>query len=215
MSTTSRPLSPVARGLAAALIPVGPAAIAVLRYVLPYNTTDSNHDIARKVADEPGTQSAVLWLGLIGVVAIIPALYWIAQVTRSGSPRVTAAALLLAVPGYTALGFLVMEDGLVWSGTQAGLDVATVTKLLENIHPITEVAAIFFVLGHVVGTILFGIAMWRSHAVPRWAAVATTISQPIHFVAAVIVISHPLDLVGWGLTAVGFAAAAVAFWRQP
>jgi hypothetical protein len=104
---------------------------------------------------------------------------------------------------------------MVWSGPQAGLDVATVTKLLENLHPVTAVAGIFFVLGHVVGTSLFGIAMWRSRAVPRWAAVATTISQPIHFVAAVILASHALDLVGWGLTAVGFAAAAVAFRRQP
>ena len=215
MPTTSSPMTPLARALAAALIPVGPAAIAVLRYVLPYNTTDDTHEIARKVADDPGTQSAVLWLGLIGVVAIIPSLYWIAQVTRAGSPRVTAAALLLAIPGYTALGFLIMEDGMVWSGTQAGLDVATVTAALDHVHPATAVAGVLFVLGHVVGTILFGVAMWRSRAVPRWAAVATMISQPIHFFAAVVVVSHPLDLVGWGLTAVGFAAAAVAFWRQP
>jgi hypothetical protein len=32
-------------------------------------------------------------------------------------------------------------------------------------------------------------------------------------VAAVIVVSHPLDLVAWGMQAVGFAAAAVAVAR--
>jgi hypothetical protein len=211
---TSAPTSQWARVLAALLIPVGPAAIAVLRYVLPYDTVDSTHEIATKVAADPGTQSAVLWLGFIGVVAIVPSLYWVASVTRAGAPRLTAVALLLTVPGYVALGFLIMEDGLVWSGTKAGLDVAETTHLLDHLHPVTAVGGGFFVVGHVVGTILFGLALWRSSVVPRWAAVATIVAQPIHFVAAVVVTSHPLDLVGWGLNAVGFAAVAVVFARR-
>jgi hypothetical protein len=72
---------------------------------------------------------------------------------------------------------------------------------------------VVFVVGHVIGTVLLGIAMWRSHAVPRWAAVITVVSQPLHFVAAVIVASPELDLVAWGMNAVGFGAASVAIWR--
>lgn len=40
-------------------------------------------------------------------------------------------------------------------------------------------------------------------------------AQPVHFVAAVVHGSHWLDLVGWGLNAVGFAALSVAVLRLP
>jgi hypothetical protein len=39
------------------------------------------------------------------------------------------------------------------------------------------------------------------------------ISQPLHFVAAVVLASHPLDLVAWSMNGVGFAVAAVAILR--
>ena len=47
-----------------------------------------------------------------------------------------------------------------------------------------------------------------------WAAVATIAAQPIHFVAAVIVSSQTLDLFGWGLNAVGFAALSFVVLRM-
>jgi hypothetical protein len=60
----------------------------------------------------------------------------------------------------------------------------------------------------VLGTVLLGLAMWASPAVPRWAAILTIISQPLHFAAAVILVNHPLDLAAWTMQAVGFAAVA-------
>jgi hypothetical protein len=48
--------------------------------------------------------------------------------------------------------------------------------------------------------------LWRSGIVARWAAVATAISQPLHLIAAVVVVNHPLDFVAWGLQAAAFAA---------
>jgi hypothetical protein len=38
-------------------------------------------------------------------------------------------------------------------------------------------------------------------------------SQPLHFVAVLIVVSPQLVLVAWGLNAIGFAAAAIAILR--
>lgn len=57
--------------------------------------------------------------------------------------------------------------------------------------------------------------MWTSHAVPRWAAVLTMASQPLHFVAAVILASPQLDLAAWGMQAIGFAVAGLAILRLP
>jgi hypothetical protein len=66
----------------------------------------------------------------------------------------------------------------------------------------------------VIGTILLGIAMWRSGIGPRWAAVATAISQPLHAIAAIVLASHTLDLAAWGLQAAGFAAVGWVILRM-
>jgi hypothetical protein len=48
--TGSGPRAGLARTALAILMPIGPLAIAVVRGILPYNTTDSNTVMAAKVA---------------------------------------------------------------------------------------------------------------------------------------------------------------------
>lgn len=201
------------RWLAALLIPIGPAAVAVLRFVLPYSTVDDGRTIVNKVAAHPDAQSLVLWLGFLAVLTLVPGALWVGRLTRHRAPGLTATALVLLVPGYLALGWLIGSDLLLWGGVRAGFDTGSLTRLYEATHPTSAVAGGLFVLGHVIGTVLLGTAMWRSRTAPPWAAVLTGLSQPLHFVAAVIVVSHPLDLVAWGMQTVGFAAAAVAVAR--
>ncbi|WP_432938275.1 DUF4386 family protein [Kribbella sp. CA-253562] len=197
----------------ALLLPVGPLAVAVLRYVLPYDTVDDSSTMVRKAIAEPGRASLVLWLGFVAVLTLVPAAYAVGRMTRSRTPRLTAAALVLLVPGYLSLGWLAASDQLLWLGPEAGLAAGDVIRLYDAAHPTTEIAEVFFVVGHVVGTILLGVALWRSQVVPRWAAVAVIVSQPIHIVAAVVVPNHTLDLFGWGLQAAGFAAVGWAMVR--
>lgn len=205
----------LSRWAIALLLPIGPAAVAVLRFVLPYDTVDDSATMARKALAAPDRMSLVLWLGFVAVLTLVPAVYAVARMTRARAPRLTLIAMLLLVPGYLALGWLTAEDQLLWSGTKAGLDAGALTRLVESIHPSGAISGVFFVLGHVVGTILLGTALWRARVVARWAAVAVIVSQPIHFVAAVIITNHTLDLVGWGLQAVGFAAVGWAMLRLP
>jgi hypothetical protein len=199
----------------ALLLPIGPAAVAVLRYALPYYTVDDSTAMASKVIAAPGRMSLVLWLGFIAVVTLVPAVYAVSRVTRQRAPRLTLTAMVLLVPGYLALGWLIAEDQLLFAGAKAGLDPAAIARLIDHLHSSGAVAAVFFVLGHVVGTILLGIALWRTRAVARWAAVAVIASQPIHFFAAVIVPNHTIDLIGWGLQAAGFAAVGWAILKLP
>jgi len=198
-----------ARWLAAALVPIGPAAVAVLRYVLPYNTTDDSATVVAKVLAAPDRQSLVLWLGFIAILTLVPGALWVGRLSHAKAPRLTTVALVLLVPGYLALPWLGASDLLVWMGARAGVDPATLTRLLDTIHPTSDLAGLLFVAGHVIGTVLLGLALWVSGAVPRWAAVLIMVSQPLHAVAAIVLVSHPLDLAAWGMQAVGFAAAAV------
>ncbi|ONI74440.1 hypothetical protein BWI15_14115 [Kribbella sp. ALI-6-A] len=198
----------------ALLLPIGPAAVAVLRYVLPYDTVDDSSTMVSKAIAEPGRASLVLWLGFVAVLTLVPAAYAVGRMTRSRAPQLTAAAMVLLVPGYLALGWLAAADQLLWIGPEAGFAAREVTRLYDAAHPTTEIAEVLFVVGHVIGTILLGIALWRSQVVPRWAAVAVIVSQPIHIVAAVVVPNHTLDLIGWGLQAAGFAAVGWAIVRR-
>lgn len=201
------------RWLAALLLPVGPAAVGLLRYVLPYATADSSAETVAAVRADPGAESVVLWLSLVAILTLVPAAIWVGRLTRRHAPRLTAAALILLVPGYLSMAWLIAPDLMLWSGVDEGVDPATMIRLFESTHPTAGIAIGLFVLGHVFGTILLGLGLWRSRAVPRWAALLAILSQPVHFVAAVIVVSPSLDLAGWGMQAVAFGVAAIAILR--
>jgi hypothetical protein len=212
--TTRADVRPVSRWFAALILPIGPAAIALLRYVLPYDTIDDMSTITNKIVGNLDRGSLVLWLGFVGILTLVPGAYFVGRLTRRRAPWLTAIALFLVVPGYLALPWAASSDMFIWSAGTAGLDPAAIARASEVTHGSTDIAGFVFVAGHVLGTILLGIAMWRSRIVPRWAAVATAISQPIHVIAAVVLDSHTLDLVGWGLQAAGFAAVGWAILRM-
>jgi hypothetical protein len=195
--------------MAAILLPIGPAAIAVLRFVMPYYTADSSSTIVREVAAHQTAQSAVVWLGFVASLTMVPAAWFAGRVVSRSAPRLAAVATPLMVVGYISLGWLNVEDAALLFGVRHGVSHAVLADMYDSMHPVAAVATGLFVLGHVLGTILLGVGMLRGRVVPVWAAVATIVAQPIHFTAALIVPSHPLDLIGWGLNAVGFAALAV------
>lgn len=81
------------RLLAAVLLPIGPAAVAMLRFTLPYATTDGPEEMVTAVHAAPGRQSAVLWLGLAAILTLVPAAIWVGRLTRAYSFSATSSAL--------------------------------------------------------------------------------------------------------------------------
>ncbi|MGI9084158.1 MAG: hypothetical protein ACR2FE_02565 [Aeromicrobium sp.] len=203
------------RLLAAVILPIGPFAVAGLRYVLPYFNASTPRETAADVLMADGRQSAVLWLGLIAAFTLLPGVLAVGRLTRRRAPRTTAAALVLVVPGYLALIYMLGSDLVLWTGANAGLDASMLGRLAGTIHPTSDIAVAVFVLGHVIGTVLLGIALLRARAVPVWAAIATIVAQPLHFVALVVLGSPTLDLLAWSANGVAFAAVAVAILRMP
>jgi hypothetical protein len=116
----NRPATSTAGRVAgAALAFTGPAAIAVLRLVMPYDTADDPATIAAKVVADPGAQSLVLWLGFIGVLTLAPGLFFVVRPLWAGARRLTAVSLALLVPAYLSLGWVTAADLLVWVGALA------------------------------------------------------------------------------------------------
>jgi len=198
----------------AVLAPVGAVLVGLLRYVLPYETTDSTVDMVREAYAEPGAMSLVLWFGLGAALTIVPGSIAVGRLVRERAPGLTVVALTLLVPAYLMLPVLLIVDHTIWAGAESGASQSSIVAMLDVVHPVVGIATIVFVVGHVLGTVLLGVAMLRSGCVPAWAAVITIISQPLHFVAAVIVPNHTLDGVAWGLNAVGFAAVAWALMAR-
>ena len=202
-----RSIRPATWGVAL-LLPVGPAAVAVLRLILPYYTEGDSAGMVAAVEAEPGRQSAVLWLAYVCILTLVPGLIAASGVCREAAPRLTAWALGLGVPGYLSLGMFVGSDHLLWSVSDAGLSGADAVAVVDAGHPSIDVAIGVFVLGHVIGTVLLGLALLRSGRIPAWAAWAITVSQPLHFVATVFLGSPQVDFVAWSMTAVGMAFVA-------
>lgn len=198
----------------AVLMPLGPACVATLRGVMPTFSSNNGIGVAKAVADAPGRQSAVVWLGYAAVLVLVPGVLAGAQLTRRAAPLLTWWAVALLVPAYLMLGGIVGGDALAWSAHDAGLGLSSAGQLYDHHHPAVGVATVIFVIGHVVGTVLLGLALLRSRRVPGAFGWALTISQPLHFVAFVILGVQPLDVVAWCLTVVGMGAAAVSLVRE-
>jgi hypothetical protein len=199
----------------AALLPLGPAAIAVLRLILPYYTAGDTAAMVAAVEAHPGRQSAVIWLAYLGIIALVPGLFAAARVCREAAPRMTAWALALAVSGYLSLSMFVGYDQLLWSVAASDLSTRDAVAVAGAVHPAVDVSIGVFVVGHVIGTVLLGLAMLRSGRVPAWSAWALAVSQPLHFVATVVLGSPEVDFVAWALTALGMAMVARALVKQP
>jgi hypothetical protein len=196
----------------ALLIPAGPLAVAVLRGILPYRTTDSMTTMASGVAAHQGAEQAVLWLSMAAALTLVPGTIAIGVMAVRGARRLGTVATILAVAGFSSLPGVIAPDEAALTGTRAGLSPAAVGHLLDQVNsePAVALAGVVFVLGHVLGVLLLGVALWRAGVIPAWAGLVLAVSQPLHAVFAVGIPNHVLDACAWGLTALGYAVAARA-----
>jgi len=117
---------------------------------------------------------------------------------------ITTVGLLLAFTGFVALfasdpfGSLISQVVAAYPELDAGTAYALGSGM--EMSAVSNITGLVFVLGHLVGTVILGIALFRAHAVPSWIAIALAVSQPIHLLS-VMTGNRPLDLVGWGATA--------------
>jgi hypothetical protein len=201
--------------LLAVAMPLGPLLVAGLRAVMPTFSVPDAEATATAVAAQPDRQSLTVWLGVAAVGVLVPGVLAAAQLTRTCSPRLTSWAVGLLVPAYIYLGMLVAGDATAWSVHEAQIPPAAAARLLDTMHPAVDIAMGVFVVGHVVGTVLLGIALARSGRVPPVFGWLLAVSQPLHFVAYVVFGLRALDVLAWTLTAVAMGAAGWALLHQP
>ncbi len=204
------------RIVVAVLLPLGPLAVAAARGYLPYFTAGSSAETINQTAANLGRMDAVLWLSVVAMFALVPSALGAVRLAQRRAPVLSLLAVGLLVPSFVLLFFGSGDTTLrVLAGS--GLDTATAARLYDQsaaIAPMT-LSIVFFVVGHIVGTVLLGFALWRARAVPTWAAVAVIVSQPLHLFAFLVLQSQPLDVVAWGLMALGLGMAGLRVLRTP
>jgi hypothetical protein len=191
--------------------------VAIARFRLPYDMSDTPEMIFDNLVAHPGFSMISMWIGVVLAPTCIAGVVAVGWLSRRRVPILTTIGLVLAVVGFTCLAvgntFGELSTALVASHPE--FDRATAYALGAGLElgPVSSLTGTLFVFGHLIGTIILGLALWRSHTVPSWAAILLAVSQPIHLVS-VMLGNRPLDLVGWGGTALGFAAAGWALLRM-
>ena len=197
------------RVVAALILPVPALAIATQPLYRPaYDATDTAAALDA-IAAHPGAQRLFVWTGALALLTLVPAVLAAARLARRRRPvlAVWAAGVNLAAYLGAGLGFGA-ADMLYEVAARPGFDRSALAPYLDSVaaHGVFGLGIGLFVIGHIAGTVLLGCALWG--VVPRWACVALIVSQPLHFVAFVVLQNRYLDAASWGLTALGLTVCA-------
>jgi hypothetical protein len=198
--------------LALAAVPLA-LFVTVFRFQLPYRDSDAPREIFDKLVAATTFEQAAIAIGGIVALTGCAGVLAVAWHTRRRTPLLTTIGLFLAVPGYLALfAGGPYSDALAYiTGTHPEVDREVAFQVHSGLatSPQSNALGLVFVAGHLLGTILIGVALWRARIAPTWLAIGLVVSQPIHLTSVLTGVRW-LDLIGWGLTTVGFAWAG---WR--
>ena len=203
------------RRLVAAVVLVIPSTcIAVGRLLL---TDDS--DIRRTldlIAADPDRQLGFALLGWIAGLTVVPAFLAAGRLARRRRPVLTTIALAVNLTAYLGGSAMGVLDVLYLAGGRvpaAQRDGAA--ALIEGFWSvgISGISTLLFVIGHVLGAILLGLALRGSIHPVGW--IAMLLTQPGHVFAFVVVPNHVTDALAWSLMTVAFAFCAVKVLRTP
>jgi hypothetical protein len=164
-------LPPRSRPLALAVIAT-PLLWLAAEALSPPLKSDSAAQLAA-VAAHPDRRYWYTVLLIAGTITLVPAAVGIARLAAARAPKPAAlGAALVGFSGIVAVGDATSQL-VTWQMVHAGAGRAQMAALLDRYDNSTA-ASIFFIPGGLAllaGAALLGVALWRSHAAPRWAAV--------------------------------------------
>ena len=154
-------------------------------------------------------------IGLLGTALLLPALLGLARLGSERSPVIALFAAIAA--GVSSLGFAgvrmaqAFELQLATGGLPPTQAVVQFDAALTT--PVAMTMTVAFLGGTVVGVVLLGIALWRSHRVPIASIVLLLLFPVVDLVAPQgigTVASHALLLVAFGWMAAVLLRSAPA-----
>jgi hypothetical protein len=148
------------------------------------------------------------------ILLVAPAVLYAGSLAGAQASKLAAAAAGLVFVTWLGAGYLLGGDILLYLAATAPNQTAG-TAVVEGYlsYPLVEGLVMAYLVGHLVGFLLLGIALARTRAVPLWAAIAVAV-WPIAELAGEASGLHLLAAAGFALLAVGFGVCAVQVARQ-
>jgi hypothetical protein len=177
-----------------------------------------------KEGDDPAAQvtaalahpTAMSWAQVLDVplLLIIPAVLFAGGVAGLGRARLATAGTVIAFVGVVGAGYLLAQDVVVAAAAHAAnhsVAVKVVTAF-EN-GTAVDIVLVIYLVGHLLGFMLLGVALIRSGRVPAWAGAAMCLWPVGELVGEASGIDAVAAL-GFALLVVAFGACSVALTRD-
>lgn len=149
-----------------------------------------------------------------GAFLAAPATLALMRVLNARSPRLATIGGALHLIGWIAIIGVVMGDVVAVQIARGGALTNEVVQLDERIMSSAPVLALNVIATlHVIGGVLLGAALWRTRIVPRWAGIAATFAQPIHFASNIAGIFW-IDALTWIALAAAYGTVAAVVLRE-
>lgn len=206
-------------GLGFALV-VGPWLIALADAVYAVATRDGGGDIdgasALALAGAHGAEYLFAsQAAIVGSLLMVAAAVGASRALGQRASKLGLIAAVLVGASYVG-GFATnFSSGVTLAMAEQGGPTAEYAKVLDASQGGAFAwVTVMIILGNMVGTLLLGIALWRSRVVPTWAAILLIIWLPLH-VIGLIAGSEWFAVAGMAATGVAFAMVARALSGRP
>jgi hypothetical protein len=202
------------RIVAAVILPIPATAVAIGRL---FGTDDSDTRRALDlIAADPSRQFTFALLGFIAMLTVVPAFLAAARLAKRRRPVLTMIALGVNLIAYLGGFALAALDSMYLAASKLPVEQRDGAAALIDAmwsEGLPGISTLLFVIGHILGAILMGLALRSSIPTIGW--VAMILSPPGHLLAFVVFPSPVMDALAWGLMALAFAICAVTVLRTP
>lgn len=151
--------------------------------------------------------------GMLGCLLIIPAVMTALSLARRSRLAFVGGSLMIA--GYVCYFGVLLSNMIIIAMAERGGPLADYAAMIDASQADRWAGWVFpiFIVGNLLGTLLFGIGLLRSRTVPIWAAILIMLWPVLH-VSGLIIGGEILEVIGAVLQAIGFAGVAAAVLRR-
>jgi hypothetical protein len=195
---------------AGALCLIGGSVFQLVQFLVsPMKEADN---AGKQVSAALAHQTAMSWAQVLDVplLLLIPAVLFAGAIAGFGRTRLATAGTVIAFVSVLGAGYLLAQDVVVAAASHAA-DPSVATKFVKAFEHGTAVniVLVIYLVGHLVGFILLGIALMRSGRVPAWAGVAMCL-WPVGELLGEASGVAAVAAIGFALLVVAFGACARA-----
>jgi hypothetical protein len=171
---------------------------------------ETGADSLAAAAAHPVLLHNVVLFGMLGALLMMPAAFGAARLAGRGAAKLSFIAGTLVAAGYACYLAVLLPDLTTLAMVRVGGPLDDFARVLDARQEDATGAWVFllFVLGNIVGTLLLGLALWRSRSIARWAAVAVMAWPPMHIIGLAAGVEW-FEVAGAAAQGLGFAAVAI------